>query len=104
MIRLNKNEIQGTFVAFATFGWGILGGSVDSPKLVEECISVKLKEEVPIVGKKTRYSPSSIAKNRKLDLTGDYVSVNGRYIPRSHCRLLQRAVTRVPYPAAKSSR
>ena len=52
---------------------------MDSPKLVEECISVKLKEEVPIVGKKTRYSPPSIAKNRKLDLTGDYVSVNGRY-------------------------
>ena len=52
---------------------------MDSPKLVEECISVKLKEEVPIVGKTTRYSPPSIDKNRKLDLTGDYVSVNGRY-------------------------
>ena len=52
---------------------------MDSPKFVEECISVKLREEVPIVGEKTRYSPPSIAKNRKLDSTADYVSVNGSY-------------------------
>ena len=52
---------------------------MDSPKFVEECISVKLREEVPIVGEKTRYSPPSTAKNRKLDSTADYVSVNGRY-------------------------
>ena len=50
-----------------------------SPKFVEECISVKLREEVPIVGEKTRYSPPSITKNRKLDSTADYVSVNGSY-------------------------
>ena len=52
---------------------------MDSPKFVEECISVKLREEVPIVGEKTRYSPPSIAKNRKLDSTTDYVSVNDSY-------------------------
>ena len=52
---------------------------MDSPKFVEECISVKLREEVPIVGEKTRYSPPSIAKNRKLDSTADYVSINGSY-------------------------
>ena len=52
---------------------------MDSPKFVEECISVKLREEDPIVGEKTRYSPPSIAKNRKLDSTADYVSVNGSY-------------------------
>ena len=52
---------------------------MDSPKFVEECISVKLREEVPIAGEKTRYSPPSIAKNRKLDSTADYVSVNGSY-------------------------
>ena len=52
---------------------------MDSPKLVEECISVKLREEVPIFGKKARYSPPSIAKNRTVDSTTDYVSVNGRY-------------------------
>ena len=52
---------------------------MDSPKFVEECISVKLREEVPIVGEKTRYSPPLIAKNRKLDSTADYVSVNGSY-------------------------
>ena len=52
---------------------------MDSPKLVEECISVKLREEVPIFGKKARYSPPSIAKNRTVDSTADYVSVNGRY-------------------------
>ena len=52
---------------------------MDSPKSVEECISVKLRGEVPIVGKKTRYSPPSIAKNRTVDSTADYVSVNGRY-------------------------
>ena len=52
---------------------------MDSPKFVEECISVKLREEVPIVGEKTRYSPPSIAKNRKLDSTAHYVSVNGSY-------------------------
>ena len=52
---------------------------MDSPKFVEECISVKLKEEVPIVGKKTRYSPPSIAKNRTVDSTADHVGVNGRY-------------------------
>lgn len=52
---------------------------MDSPKLVEECISVKLREEVPIVGKKTRYSPPSIAKNRTVDSTAGHVGVNGRY-------------------------
>ena len=52
---------------------------MDSPKFVEKCISVKLREEVPIVGKKTRYSPLSIAKNRTVESTVDYVSVNGRY-------------------------
>ena len=52
---------------------------MDSPKFVVECISVKLREEVPIVGEKTRYSPPSITKNRKLDSTADYVSVNGSY-------------------------
>ena len=52
---------------------------MDSPKFVEECISVKLREEVPVVGEKTRYSPPSIAKNRKLDSTTDYVSVNDSY-------------------------
>lgn len=52
---------------------------MDSPKFVEECISVELREEVPIVGKKARYSPPSIAKNRTVDSTADYVSVNGRY-------------------------
>ena len=52
---------------------------MDSPKFVQECISVQLREEVPIVGEKTRCSPPSIAKNRKLDSTADYVSVNGSY-------------------------
>ena len=52
---------------------------MDSPKFVEECISVKLREGVPIVGERTRYSPPSIAKNRKLDSTADYVSINGSY-------------------------
>lgn len=52
---------------------------MNSPKLIEEVISVKLREEVPIVGKKTRYSPPSIAKNRTVDSTADHVSVNGSY-------------------------
>ena len=77
---------------------------MDSPKFVEKCISVKLREKVPIVGKKTRYSPLSIAKNRTVESTVDYVSVNGRYHPDHIAHFfLQREVTRDPYPAAKSS-